>query len=66
MWDKWKLVSVHLEIVLIWALDSSRFAPNVSRARKSFWTHPMVLLGDMCQVEANFGLFRASVNLGAT
>jgi hypothetical protein len=25
----------------------------------------MVLLGDMCQVEAHFGIFRDSVSLGA-
>jgi hypothetical protein len=66
MWDKWKLLSVHLEIVLISTLDSARFAPNVSQAQKSFWTHPMVLLGDVCQMEANFGPFRDSVSLGAT
>jgi hypothetical protein len=32
---------------------------------ESFWTHPMVLLGDVGQVEACFGLFRDSVHLGA-
>jgi hypothetical protein len=40
------------------------FAPNIPFAQKSFWTHPMVLLGDKAQVEARFGLFRDSVNLG--
>jgi hypothetical protein len=33
--------------------------------RKSFWTHPMVLLGDKAQVEACFGLFGYSANLDA-
>ena len=28
------------------------FAPNVPLARKSFWTHPMELLGDMGHVES--------------
>jgi hypothetical protein len=28
---------------------------NVPYARKSFWTHPMVFLGDEAQVEARFG-----------
>ena len=32
--------------------------------QKSFWMHPMVLLGDMGQVEARFGPFGDSVNLG--
>jgi hypothetical protein len=32
-------------------------------AWKSFSAHPMVLLGDMGQVQARFGLFGDSVNL---
>jgi hypothetical protein len=28
---------------------------NIPYTRKSFWTHPMVLLGDEAQVEAHFG-----------
>jgi hypothetical protein len=32
---------------------------------KSFWTHPMVLLGDEAQVEARFNLFGDSPNLNA-
>ena len=35
----------------------SWFVPNVPLAQKSFWTHPMVLLGDEAQVEARFGTF---------
>jgi hypothetical protein len=31
----------------------ARFAPNVPYAQKSFWTHPMVLLGDEAQVEGH-------------
>jgi hypothetical protein len=27
------------------------------RLRKSFWTHPMVHLGDEAQMDARFGLF---------
>jgi hypothetical protein len=30
----------------------SRFVPNVPYAQKSFWTLPIVLLGDEAQVEA--------------
>jgi hypothetical protein len=58
-------LSIGLEIVLISALDGSRFTPNVPRAWKSFWAHPMVLLGDVCQLEACFGPFGNSVSLGA-
>ena len=30
---------------------------NVPLAQKSFWTHPMVLLGDEAHVEVQFGPF---------
>ena len=30
--------------------------PNVPYAQKLFWMHPMVLLGDVVQVEARFRL----------
>jgi hypothetical protein len=39
--------------------------PNVPQAWKSFWAHLMELLDDMGQVEARFGTFGDSVNLGA-
>jgi hypothetical protein len=35
------------------------------RLRKSFWTHPMVLLGYEAQLEAHFVPFRDSANLDA-
>ena len=38
---------------------------NVAEARKSFWTHMMVLLGDVGHVESCFGLFGDSVGVGA-
>jgi hypothetical protein len=38
---------------------------NVPRAWKFLWAHPMVLLGDVCQVEAYFCPFGDNVNLGA-
>jgi hypothetical protein len=41
----------------------AQFAPHVPYAQKSFWTHPMVLLGDEAQVEAHFSLFGDSANL---
>ena len=39
--------------------------PNVPLAQKSFWTHPMVLLGDEAQVDACFSPFGDSANLDA-
>jgi hypothetical protein len=39
--------------------------PNVPHSWKSFQAHPMVLLGDVGQVEAHFGPFGDSINLEA-
>jgi hypothetical protein len=39
--------------------------PNVLVAQKSFWMHPMALLGCEAQVEAHFSLFRDSAHLDA-
>ena len=50
----WNLVSIRLEIVLIMTQD-----------RCTFWTHPMVLLGDEAEVEAHFDPFADSANLDA-
>jgi hypothetical protein len=41
------------------------FASNVPLAQKSFWTHPMILLGDEAQVEACLCPFGDSANLYA-
>jgi hypothetical protein len=43
----------------------ARSPPNVPYGQKSFWTHPMVLLGDKAQVVACFGPFLDSDNLDA-
>ena len=61
----WNLISVHLETVLVSVQVRARFAPHVPLAHKSFWTQPMVLLGDEAQVEARIGLFGDSANLDA-
>ena len=61
MGHPWKVVSVLSDIVLILVQDRTPFASNMPLARKSFWTHPMVLLGDVGQVESRFGLLGASV-----
>ena len=41
------------------------YAKRTIELEKSFWTHPMVLLGTEAPVEACFGLFGDSVNLDA-
>jgi hypothetical protein len=64
-WVKWKLNSVRLEIVLLSALDRCKVCIECTPAWKSLWTQPMVLLGDVGQVEAYFGPFRDSINLSA-
>ena len=61
----WKLVSVHLEILLIFTQDRCIVFANVPLAQKSFWTHPMELLGDVGHVESHFGPFGDSVSVGA-
>ena len=42
----------------------ARFASNVSLDQKSFWTHPMELLGDVGHVEYRFFPFGDSVGVG--
>jgi hypothetical protein len=37
--------------------------PNVPQAQKSFWAHPMELLGDMGHVESHFGPFGDNVSV---
>jgi hypothetical protein len=61
----WNLILVHLEAVFVSVQDSCTVCPNVPMAQKSFWTHPIVLLGDEAQVEAHFGPFGGSANLDA-
>ena len=64
-WVMWHLIVVLFGTVLVSVQDRSRFAPNVPLAQKSFWMHPMVLLGDEAQVVACFGPFRDSDNVDA-
>jgi hypothetical protein len=59
------LVSFCLEIVLILEQDSCTVCAKCTIAQKSFWTHPIVLLGDVAHVEARFSPFRDSANLDA-
>jgi hypothetical protein len=65
MWFKWKLISVHLEVMLILTQDSYTVCANVPLARKLFWRHPMELLGDMGRVKSCFGRIGDGVSIAA-
>jgi hypothetical protein len=62
---KRKLVSVHLEIMLVSVQDRCTVCIECTIAHKSFGMHPMELLDDVRHVESCFGLFRDSVIVGA-
>jgi hypothetical protein len=62
---KRKLVSVHLNILLIVTQDRCTFAPNVPLAENFFLTHPMELLCNVGHLESRFGPFGDSVSVGA-
>ena len=61
----WNLVSVRLEAVLVSVQDRCKVCAKRTIGSETFWTHPMVLLGDKAQVEARFGLFGDIGNLDA-
>ena len=65
MWVMWNLVSVHLETVFLSVQDRCPVCAKRTIGSETFWTHPMVLLGDEAQVEARFGPFGESANLDA-
>ena len=58
------LVSVRLEIVLMLTQDRWTVCAEIPQPRKSFWTHPIELLGDVGHVETHFGPFGDSVISG--
>ena len=64
-WLKWKLDSVHLERVLILTQDWCTICVECTIGWKSFWTHPMDLLGDVGHVESRFSPFGDSVSVDA-
>jgi hypothetical protein len=66
MWVMSNLVSVHLEMVLELVEDRCTVCAKHTIAQESFWTHPMVLLGDMGHVESCFGLFGDCVSVAAS
>jgi hypothetical protein len=49
----------------VWRKIGAWFAPNIPYAQKSFWTHSMILLGNVALVEACFSLFGDNVSVGA-
>ena len=57
----WNLVLVRLKAVLVSVQDRCMVCANIPKAQKLFWTHPMVLLGDVGHVESGFGLLGANV-----
>jgi hypothetical protein len=61
MWVKWKLVSVHLDIVLISAQYRCTVCNESTTGMEIALGTPLVLLGNVCQVEACFSLFGDSV-----
>ena len=62
---KWKLLLVHLEIVLILTQDRYEVCVKLTIGLEIFWTHLMELLGDVGHVKSHFGLFGDSVGVGA-
>ena len=62
-WVKWNVVSVHLETGLVSMQHSCIVCAKCIIGSKSFWTHPLVLLGDEAHVEARFGPFGDSASL---
>ena len=59
------LVSVRLEMVLVSVQDRCMVCVKRTIGLEIILDTPMVVLGDEAQVEARFGLFRDSANLGA-
>ena len=64
-WVKWKLILLHLEIVLTSMQHRCMVCAKRTIGQKSVWMDLMVLLGDVGEVEACLSLFGDSVNLEA-
>jgi 3-methyladenine DNA glycosylase Mpg len=60
MYAKCKLIWVCLEIVLVSAQDRCTVCAERTIGSKIIWTQPMVLQGDVVEVEAHLGPFRDS------
>ena len=59
------LVLVHMEIVLVSVQDKCTICTKHTIGSKIISDAPMVLLGDVSQVEAHFGAFGDSAKLDA-
>ena len=53
----WNLDLVRLEAVFESVQDRCTVCAKRTIGSETFWTHPMVLLGDEAQVDARFSLF---------
>jgi D-arabinose 1-dehydrogenase-like Zn-dependent alcohol dehydrogenase len=62
---KWKLVSVHLEIVLILTQDGCTVCAECTTGSEIVCTHPMELLGDVGHIKSRFGQFGDRVSVSA-
>jgi hypothetical protein len=65
MRPKWKFISFHSDIMLIFMQYRCMVCAEHTIGRKSFWTHLMELLGDKGPGESCFGLFGDSVSVHA-
>ena len=62
---KWKVVLVHLEIVLILTQDRCTVCVECAIGSNIVWTHPMELIVDVGHLESRFFPFGDSVSVGA-
>ena len=61
----WKLVLVHLEVVLVLAQDRRTVCAECTSGMEIIFGTPVVLQGVVSHVEAPFGALGGSVTLGA-
>ena len=62
-WVMSNLVLIRLETVLVLVQDWCMVCDKHTMAQKSFWTHPMELLGDVGHVESCSDPFGDSVSV---
>jgi hypothetical protein len=65
MWVMWNVVLVRLETELASVQERCTVCTERSKAQKSFWTHPMELIGYVGHVESCFGPFEDGVSVRA-
>ena len=62
---QWKLISIHLEIVVILTQDRCSVCAKHTIGSEIILDAPMELICDVGHVESHFGLFGDSVRVGA-